>query len=64
MYEIRADDVVLKSNLKDVPNQAEVDRLAVAADRRGWNGTTLDLFKNGQPVCELFPSDEAKAQYK
>ena len=64
MFEIRADDVVLKANLETRPSQATVDRLAVSADRRGWNGTSLELLRDGKHVCDLFPSEEAKAQYR
>lgn len=64
MYEIHADDIVLKRDLGKPPTQATVDRLAVAADRNGWNGTSLMLVRDGKAVHELFPSEEAKAQYK
>lgn len=64
MYEVHADDVVMKRGLEKPPSQATIDRLAVAADGRGWNGTTLTLVRDGKAVRELFPSDEAKALYK
>jgi hypothetical protein len=45
-YEIKADDVTVWE-AKRPPTQDQIDRTAVYANGRGWNGVTLDLFCDG-----------------
>lgn len=60
-YELRADEdidapvTVWRGGA--VPTQAQIDRVAGAACRRGWNGTSLDLYADGKWVEWVYPSE-------
>lgn len=54
-FELRADDVVLWTG-QGRPKQAIIDRAATYANERGWNGTALDLYRNGEPFGDADPS--------
>jgi len=57
-YEIVADDVSVWS-ASHRPTQDEIDRTAIYAGGRGWNGTTLDLHCDGFFREWLYPSEAA-----
>lgn len=56
-YVLLADDVEMQT-FDRWPNQYQIDRVAALADARGWNGTTLDLHKNGEWIAVVSPSGE------
>jgi hypothetical protein len=58
MYEIRADDVSVWS-AQPRPTRDEIDRTAIYASGKGWNGTTLDLYCDGAWREELRPDPAA-----
>lgn len=45
-YEIKADDVTMWKSDRH-PTQDAIDLVAIKANERGWNGVSLDLFRNG-----------------
>ena len=57
-YEIMADDVsVWESSYR--PTKDEIDRTAIYATGRGWNGTELELHCDGLFREWLYPREEA-----
>lgn len=57
-YEILADDVsVWKADHR--PTKDEIDRTAIYAGQRGWNGTELGLLCDGFFREWLYPSEAA-----
>lgn len=59
-YELWADDVCVWSASRR-PTQDQIDRTAIYATERGWNGTTLELRCDGVSRGDVYPSDEALA---
>ena len=56
-YELSADDVVVWIGVR-YPVQADVDDAARRANDRGWNGTQLDLSRDGEWLEAIDPSEE------
>lgn len=63
MYELKADGEVVCANLERRPKQWQIDVAALQADRRGWNGVCLELWRDGRYIADVHPSDEAKARF-
>lgn len=64
IYELRAEEddepvVVWRGNA--APTQSQIDRAALSATSRGWNGTSFELYCAGRWVQTAKPSDEALA---
>lgn len=57
-YEIKADGIRVAGTPWN-PHQADIDKACIAATRRGWNGTILEVWRDGKLVKEVNPSDEA-----
>ena len=55
-YKLLVDDVVMWRG-KKMPTQADIDRTAADANECGWNGTTLELFKDDQWIKTVTPSE-------
>lgn len=60
-YELFADDVSVWISSR-LPTQDYIDRAAIAATKRGWNGTVLELYCDAQFRKEVYPSHEALAE--
>ena len=62
-YELRADEdidapVALWRGPRK-PTQCQLDAVAAEACSRGWNGTSLDLYVNGEWYEWVYPSEGA-----
>lgn len=57
-YELFADDISVWKNSRP-PVQLDIDRAAIYATRRGWNGTQLELRCDGSFRGLRTPSAEA-----
>lgn len=60
IYELKADDVTMWAGER-MPTNGQALRAANRADDQGWNGTSLDLYKNGKLIDTVSP---ACAQWK
>jgi hypothetical protein len=57
-YEIMAEGVKV-AQYPSMPSQLRIDQACISATRRGWNGNTLEIWRDGKLVKEVRPSDEA-----
>jgi len=54
-WTLQADDVTVWTGAT-YPTQEQIDRAARGACARGWNGTQLDLYKDGADIGTANPS--------
>jgi hypothetical protein len=59
-FQLLADDVVMWHG-NTSPSEAQIDRSATTANARGWNGTQLDVYYDGEWVESVSPSEEVLA---
>lgn len=57
-YEIKAEGVHVATH-PSMPSQLRIDQACIAATRRGWNGCTMEIWRDGKLVKEVRPSEEA-----
>jgi hypothetical protein len=60
VYELKADDRTVWVG-QARPSQTQIDRAAVEATARGWNGTVMNLYRSNRWAAFCYPSDEALA---
>lgn len=57
-YLLFADEIEI-ARYSQPPRQEQIDRAAVDASKRGWNGTVLKLVAPDASKADVYPSEEA-----